>query len=203
MRDGVAGVALAFLDHGLPRPIFLRAAERRVDCAGHSLRRAPDERQISPFQTALPAMVGEGVSKIAVGLVVFCDDHDAGCVLVEAVDNARPFDPANAGEGVAAMMDERVDQRAGPIAIAGMHDKSGRLVDDDHVLVFKQDVERDVLASGSAGSGSGKASAILSPPFSFSFASRTCWLLMVTAPASINLLIRLRDKSGPSSPASH
>ena len=53
---------------------------------------------------------------------------------------------ADAGQAVAAMVDQRVDQRAGPVAGAGMDDKAGRLVDDDQLGVLVEDVERDVLA---------------------------------------------------------
>ena len=46
------------------------------------------------------------------------------------------------------MVDQRVDQRAGPVAGAGMDDQAGRLVDDDDVGVLVEDVERDRLALG-------------------------------------------------------
>ena len=54
--------------------------------------------------------------------------------------------PPMPGQAVAAMMDQRVDQRAGPVAGAGMHDQPGRLVDDDQLVILVEDVERDVLA---------------------------------------------------------
>ena len=44
------------------------------------------------------------------------------------------------------MMDQRVDQRAGPVAGAGMDDQPGRLVDDDQLGILVEDVERDRLA---------------------------------------------------------
>src|SRR5690606_35269472 len=45
----------------------------------------------------------------------------------------------------AAMMDERVDQRARPVAGAGMHDEARRLAKDDQVVVLVEHVERDVF----------------------------------------------------------
>ncbi len=42
-------------------------------------------------------------------------------------------------------MQQGVDQRAGRIARAGMHDQPGRLVDDDHMFVFVEHVQRDVF----------------------------------------------------------
>ena len=80
------------------------------------------------------------------GAVGLGDDHDAGRVLVEAVDDAGPLDAADARQAVAAMVDQRVDQRAGPVAGARMDDQPGRLVDDDQVVVLVENVERDVLA---------------------------------------------------------
>ena len=59
------------------------------------------------------------------------DDQQAARVLVEAVHDARPRHAADAREARAAMGDQRVDERAGRIAGAGMHDEPGRLVDDD------------------------------------------------------------------------
>ena len=74
------------------------------------------------------------------------DHHQAGRVLVEAVDDARTPHAADAGERRAAMMDERVDQRARPVAGAGMHHETRRLVDDDQMFVLEHDGERNILA---------------------------------------------------------
>ncbi len=45
------------------------------------------------------------------------------------------------------MGDQRVDQRARRIAGAGMHHESGRLVDDDELVVLIDDIERDGLGA--------------------------------------------------------
>ena len=87
-------------------------------------------------------MIGKGLGQRAVRGVGLGDHHDAAGLLVEAVHDARPLDPADARKAVAAMVDQRVDQRAGPVAGAGMHDQTGRLVDDDDVVVLVEDVER-------------------------------------------------------------
>ena len=54
---------------------------------------------------------------------------------------------------VAAMGDQRVDQRAVGIARGRMDDEPGRLVDDDEILVLVDDVERDILALRRGGHG--------------------------------------------------
>jgi hypothetical protein len=145
MRDGMAGVGLVFLDNGLPGPVLMRAAERGVDGSRNFRRSAPDQSDIGPLQMGGETMVGKSFGQSAVGLVVFGDDHDTGRILVEPVHNARPLHPAYAGERGRAMEQQRIDQRAGCVAIARMHDKPGRLVDDDDVPVLKQNVERNVL----------------------------------------------------------
>ena len=71
------------------------------------------------------------------------DDHETARLLVEAMDDARPLDAANAGKAVAAMGEEGIDQRAAVMAGGGMHDQSRRLVDDDEVVILIDDVEFD------------------------------------------------------------
>src|SRR3546814_4853291 len=78
-------------------------------------------------------MVGKLCGEMAVGGVVLGRDHDAARLLVEAVDDTGSPDAANAGQAVAAMMDQRIDQCSGPVAGARVDDKAGGLDDDDDV----------------------------------------------------------------------
>ena len=78
--------------------------------------------------------------------VVLGDHHQAGGVLVEPVHDARPLHPADAGEAVAAMGDQRIHQRSRGVSGGRMHHEPCRLVDDDDVLVLIDDVERDVFS---------------------------------------------------------
>ncbi len=59
------------------------------------------------------------------------------------MDNAWALDAANAGKGRAAMMQQGVDQRAGPVAGGRMDDHAGRLVDDDEVLILVEHIKGD------------------------------------------------------------
>ncbi len=74
--------------------------------------------------------------------------HQAGGVLVEPVHDAGPLDAADAGQAVAAMGDQRVDQRALGVAGGRMHHQARRLVDHDQRVVLVDDIERDRLARG-------------------------------------------------------
>ena len=73
------------------------------------------------------------------GAVVLGHHHQAGGVLVEPVHDARPLDAADAGQAVAAMGDQRIDQRAGGMAGGGMHHQALRLVDHDQRVVLVDD----------------------------------------------------------------
>ncbi len=149
-------------------------------------------------------MIGKGLRQRLVRAVRLGDDHDAAGVLVEAVDDARPLDAADARQAVAAMVDQRVDQRAGPVAGAGMHHQPGRLVDDDQLGILVEDVERDVLALGLRGLRLGQRRPLPSRPPSACVSGSMAGLPpTVTAPRRISAWTRLLEKSAPSSPASH
>ena len=75
--------------------------------------------------------------------VRFRHDEEARRFLVEAVDDARPLHTPDPGEGIAAMVEEGVDERPIRISRAGMHDEPGRLVDDEEVLVLIDHRELD------------------------------------------------------------
>ncbi|MHC2247105.1 hypothetical protein ACVJH7_006412 [Bradyrhizobium elkanii] len=129
------------------------AVDRRVDRAVGPVRDAPDERHVAALHRAGAAMVGELRGQRLVGVVVLGDHHQSRGVLVEAVHDARPLDPADAGQARAAMRDQRVDQRAAGVAGGGMHDEAPRLVDGDDVVVLEHDIERDVFALRLGGRG--------------------------------------------------
>ena len=94
---------------------------------------------------AVEAVVGELRGEGAVGRVVLRGDQQAGAVLVDAVDDAGPLLPADAGERVAAVPEQGVDQSAVRMAGSRVHDHAARLVDHDEVRVLVHHVEREVL----------------------------------------------------------
>ena len=79
------------------------------------------------------------------GGVVFGDDEQAAGVLVDAVDDAGADGPADAGKRGAAVVEQRIDQRAVRVAGGRMHDHPLGFVDDEQVFVLIDDVERDIL----------------------------------------------------------
>ena len=83
--------ALAFDDRDL-LAVRGRAGERRVDRAVARLRNAGDDREIAPVDR----MGGELLRQSFVRDVGLGDDQQARRILVDAVDDARPGDAADA-----------------------------------------------------------------------------------------------------------
>ena len=75
------------------------AADGGFDGARLGFRLPPDQRLIDAREVMGGKELGQGL----MGPVVLGYDHDARGVLVEAVDDARPADTADARETVAAM----------------------------------------------------------------------------------------------------
>ena len=101
--------------------------------------------------------VGEHFAKLAVGGVVFGDEDEAGGLLIEAMHDAGPEVAVEVGEPV-EVVEERVDEgamgtRIGSLGIGGGPGSSvdrhpGGFVDYGEVVVFEEDVERNVFRKG-------------------------------------------------------
>ena len=92
---------------------------------------------------------GKEFGERGVGGVVFGDDDEAAGVLVEAMNDAGAKVAAGCGKRFETE-EQRVDEgvavaRIFSFAGAGVHHHAGGLVDDGEVLVFEDDVERNVL----------------------------------------------------------
>jgi len=91
-------------------------------------------------------MIGELQRQMPVGDIVFGDDHHASRILVQPMHDPWTANAPDAGKAAAAMMDQCIDQRAGPIAGGGMNDQPGGLGDDDDIVVLVEHVQRNILA---------------------------------------------------------
>jgi len=83
-------------------------------------------------------------------------DHHAAGVLVQPVHDAGPEHAADPRQ-IAAVVQQRVDQRAAGVTGGGMHDHPGGLVDRDQIGVLEQDRERDRLGGDLERLGRGDA----------------------------------------------
>ncbi len=117
------------------------AGDRLIDGGAAPVRFAPGQGVIGALQPAVAAMGGKLGTQRAVGRVGLGDDQQAGCVLVEPMDDAGPPDAGDAGQAFTAMGKDAVDQGARPVARPGVDDQAGRFVDDQYLAVFKHDVE--------------------------------------------------------------
>ena len=126
------------------------------DVADQRIGHAPDQGEIG----AVHVTGGEGGGQRGVGELGLGHDHDAGGVLVQPMDDPGPALAADPGELVAAMCQQRVDQRAVLVAGGGMHNQTCGLVEDDQVCVLIKDREMgSAAACGVAGTAGGRSSA--------------------------------------------
>ena len=146
VRDGAAGV---FGCHGHALAVRRVAADGRVDRAGILAQIAADDGLIR----AGHGVVSQLGREREVRKVVFRCDEQTGRVLVDAVHDAGPPLPADAGETVTAVGEQGVDERAVLVAGRRVHDHAARLVDDDEVVVLIHHVQRQILRHERRGRG--------------------------------------------------
>ena len=135
--------AAVFLRNGHALAVARVAADGRVHGAGILAEAAAHNALIGAAQRVILELIGE----LLVGKVVFCDDQKAARVHVDTVDDAGTLFTVDAGEAVAAVVQQGVDERAVLVPGGGMNDQPLGLVHDQHVLVLVDNVQRDVLGS--------------------------------------------------------
>ena len=134
--------AMAHQGHALAIPRI--APDRALDIPGGRVGQAPGQGEIGTIQVAR----GESRRQGGQRLLGFGDHHHAGGVLVQPVHDAGPAFAADAGQGVAAMGQQRVDEGAVQVARRRMHDQPSRLVEHDQVAVLIQYGKVDRLRLG-------------------------------------------------------
>ena len=145
---------------------------RRADRRGASiaplgsLRPRPKQgREVDPGQAASFARGRQTApTSPRMGGVRLGDDQQAGRVLVQPMDDARPLDAADAREARAAMGDERIDERTrrhGPAP--GWTTRPAGLSRTTQVRILEQDVERHRLPRGTGSAAGGTTTATACP----------------------------------------
>ena len=76
------------------------------------------------------------------------DHEEAGRVLVEPVHDPGPLHPADPGQALAAMSDQRIHERSALVTGGRVDDEARRLVDHDEVRILVHDRKRHRLACG-------------------------------------------------------
>jgi hypothetical protein len=116
------------------------AADGRVDRSRARPDHAVHDRKVVLLDLSRRELRGQAL----VRTIAFRDHDEPGRPPIEAMNDARPQDAADARQ-VPHMMEKRVHQRAGRSACTGMDHQPGGLVYDEQVRVLVHDGKRDVL----------------------------------------------------------
>ncbi len=115
------------------------AAESRVGKTGNAIT----HRIIATFNAVPRKLLRKSVMR----RICFGDNQQAGRVFIDAVDDPRSFLSAHAGQAVAKMEQERIDQSAAGGAGCRMDHHACGLVDDDQVMILVYNVEWNGLGN--------------------------------------------------------
>jgi hypothetical protein len=101
LRKAAYGFVMCGGTAALPRygdlaPIGDRTAKRCIDHSATGFWPSPDEGLVDAFEPAIAAVGGEQRGETLVCTVGFGNDKEAGCVLVEPMNDAGTADAANA-----------------------------------------------------------------------------------------------------------
>ncbi len=129
------------------------------------------------------------------------DDQQARRVLVDAVHDAGALFAPDARQRIAAMRQQRVDQRAGRAARRGMDDHPGGLVDHDQVIILMRDDQRNGLGPRLDRLGRGQGDAVFLTLGDARLTSRAGPSGPLTAPSAISRARRDRDRAASSGTA--
>jgi outer membrane protein assembly factor BamD len=105
--------------------------------SGRAGQRAAGNREILAPNAAILHLSHES----SLRLQGFGNDQQTAGVFVESMHNAGAWYRVQRG----CMREKSILQSALPVSIAGMDDQAGGLVDDQHVLIFEHDIQRDVF----------------------------------------------------------
>ena len=118
-------------------------ADRLLNHVAVPVRLRGNDRQVLLCQRSC----GELARQMLVCPIGFGHDEDAAGVAVEPVDNARSM-CSTRGTELTKMKRQCRDERAGGMSLGWVDHHPRRLVDDDQLVVFPEDIERDVLPLG-------------------------------------------------------
>ena len=132
---GDGALAVAFDNrHALRVPRL--APDQRLERAGARLGRAVQDGEVG---LAHGRVVFEVAPERAHRAGSLREHHHAARLLVETVHHTRTLHAAHAAHG-GTMREERVHERAVGMAGRGMHDHPRRLVDDENIIILKENL---------------------------------------------------------------
>ena len=116
-------------------------ANRRIYGAGILLEVPVDHRLIHACKTVFFDLLCQTL----MGKIVFGNDQQAAGVLIDPMDNPRPDHAVDPRKGIAAVRQQRVDQRSTRMSGCRMHHHSLGLIDHQQVRILITDIQWDRL----------------------------------------------------------
>ena len=126
--------------HRHPLAVPAMATDRQLDSPRILSRRSARQSEVDALDTVVLELLGQS----EMGLIVFRRDQYPGSSAIQTVDDAGSKHAADSGE-ISAVVKQRIHQGPARMAGARVHHQPSRLVDHDHVLVFVEHVERNLL----------------------------------------------------------
>lgn len=142
--DGMAGFSVPVFTgnrkfFSVRRMAYQRCIDRTVSGTDRTMRYA----FVNPVDITGSKRAGQGM----MGTVMFGRNNKAGGKPVYTVDDTGAGNTANARKGSPAMGKQGVDQRAVPGAGCRVHHHAGRLVDNNDIPVFIDNIQRNAFRS--------------------------------------------------------
>ena len=139
---GDRALAVSVSHNGDFLAVMAGAREGSVHGAAWRLRYPCDYSHITAIDAVLHELSGQPLMR-GIGL----GDHEQpGRILVDPVDNPGARDSTDAREPSGAVVEERVDEGSVQIARRWVDDESRLLVDNEEMLILKDDREIDILS---------------------------------------------------------
>ncbi len=142
LGDCLTGVGIVAADRFFLAD-FGVVADRFVDDVAVVVEHAGDDGEVLFFDVTRFELLGQSV----VGLVILGDGDDAAGVAIESMDDAGASGSAATAER-GEVVGQSARESAFPMAFGRVDDHAGRLVEDDHRIVFVDNVEWDRLRRG-------------------------------------------------------
>ena len=79
------------------------------------------------------------------GIIIFTHNNAACGILVDPVYDARTQDAVDTGQGSFTVIHDGIDECTCIVPGSGMDDHALGLVDDEDILIFIQDIQRNIL----------------------------------------------------------
>lgn len=138
MRNRLSAV---FGDDGHFNPVFRMPSDSAVNNPLRLDNIAVNEGPIAaPRRMSLDLRRQSAMSRIRLG-----SHHDPRRILVQAVNDAGTDNTVYAGQLAVAMMEQGIDQGAVTVSRRRMDDHAARLIDNDDIAVFINDLQRNIL----------------------------------------------------------